>query len=181
MFLSSPAKGPGRNTEQERRMVDETGRGRSDTVSRTIMAPPSVLYRACVDADAVASWLPPDGMKGALEVFDPREGGIFRMTLTYEHPDPAVRGKTSENADTVEGRFLKLVPDRQIVQAFAFESEDTAFAGTMTMTWSFEPVTGGTDVTILCENVPEGIRQEDHLMGMRSSLENLAAFAEHRG
>ncbi len=98
------------------------------------------------------------------------------MVLTYEtsqHPGP---GKTSEDTDVVQGRFLELVPDERIVQSVEFVSEDSSFAGTMTMTWSLAPVGGGTEVTIRCENVPVGIQQEDHDVGLRSTLANLAAF-----
>ena len=87
-------------------------------------------------------------------------------------------GKTSEHSDVVEGKFLELVPDERVVQLVEFESENPAFVGAMTMTWSLAAVPGGTEVTILCENVPEGIRQEDHDAGLRSTLENLAAFTE---
>jgi hypothetical protein len=59
-----------------------------------------------------------------------------------------------------------------------FESDDPAFAGTMKMTWSLAPVAEGTEVTVVCENVPNGIRKEDHDTGLRSTLENLASFTE---
>jgi hypothetical protein len=71
-----------------------------------------------------------------------------------------------------------LVPDERIVQLVEFVSEEPAFAGAMTMTWSLATVRGGTEVTILCENVPEGIRQEDHDAGLKSTLKNLARFIE---
>lgn len=98
------------------------------------------------------------------------------MTLTYR--DAGHAGKTSENSDTVEGKFLELVPNEKIVQEVEFQSDDAAFAGTMTMTWSIAAVPGGSEVTIRCENVPEGIRKEDHDAGLKSSLDNLAAFTE---
>jgi uncharacterized protein YndB with AHSA1/START domain len=71
-----------------------------------------------------------------------------------------------------------LVPDERIVQLVEFESADPAFAGTMKMTWTLTPVPGGTEVAICCENVPEGVREEDHAAGMKSTLANLAAFVE---
>lgn len=73
---------------------------------------------------------------------------------------------------------MELVPDERIVQLVEFDSDNPAFAGAMTMTWTLAAVPGGTNVTILCANVPEGILQEDHDAGLRSTLENLAAFAE---
>jgi uncharacterized protein YndB with AHSA1/START domain len=98
------------------------------------------------------------------------------MTLTYEGSDHPVHGKASENSDVVEGRFIELSVNERIVQLIEFESDDSAFAGTMKMTWSLTPVPGGTEVTFVC--VPEGIRKEDRDVGLRSSLENLAAIAE---
>lgn len=151
---------------------------RTDTASRVIKAAPATLYRAFVDPKAWLSWLPPKGMTAHMHAFDPRPGGTYRMVLTYDQVDASVRGKASEDSDIVEGRFLELVPAERIVQQVEFESEDPAFAGVMTMTWKLAAVPGGTEVTILCEDVPEGIRKEDHDVGLRSTLENLAAFTE---
>ena len=151
---------------------------RKDVASRVIKAVPAVIYRAFVDPEAVVSWLPPEGMKGHLHAFEPRPGGAYRMALTYDEANHLAPGKSSEHSDIVEGRFLELVPDERVVQQFEFESEDPAFAGVMTMTWKLAAVPGGTEVTITCENVPEGIRKEDHDAGLRSTLENLAAFTE---
>ncbi len=159
-------------------MTKASGKKRIDSASRVIEAPPQIIYRAFLDPKALVSWLPPKGMKGHVFAFDAREGGTYRMALTYDELDHAASGKTSKHTDIVEGRFLELVPDERIVQLFEFELEDTAFAGAMTMIWSLATVRGGTEVTILCENVPEGIRQEDHDAGLRSTLENLARFIE---
>jgi len=116
-------------------------------------------------------------MSGEMLAFDARPGGGYRMALRYEGEDHA-RGKSDADSDLVEVRFLKLVPDRLILQAADFESDDPAFAGTMTMSWSFEPAESGTRVAIECENVPQGITRRDHEMGLKSSLKNLAAFVE---
>ncbi len=88
------------------------------------------------------------------------------------------QGKTTENTDVTQGRFLELVPNERIVQTVNFDSEDPAFSGEMIQKWFFEAVSEGTKVTIVCENVPEGIRKEDHDTGLRSTLENLAIFTE---
>ena len=117
-------------------------------------------------------------MTARIEAFDPQVGGGYRMALTYDAPDHATPGKTSAHTDVVRVRFLELVPNERIVQQVGFESEDPAFAGAMTMTWTFTAAPGGTEVTVLCENVPEGIRPEDHAAGFRSTLENLAALTE---
>jgi len=100
------------------------------------------------------------------------------MSLTYLDKDHSTRGKTSEHADVVNGKFLELTPDERIVQAVIFQSDDPQFSGKMIMTWTLAAVPEGTAVTIQCENVPEGIRKEDHDVGLRSSLENLAEYIE---
>lgn len=149
---------------------------RTDTASLVIAAPPNAIYWAFVDPAALVSWLPPEGMSGQIHVFEPRVGGTFRMTLSYLAPEHAAAGKTSDNHDTFESEFVELVPGKRVVQRIRFDSDDPAFAGAMTMTWSLQPVAGGTEVRILCEDVPAVIRPEDHDDGMRSTLANLAAF-----
>jgi uncharacterized protein YndB with AHSA1/START domain len=148
------------------------------TASRIINAPRRTIYRAFLDPEAVVAWLPPDGMMGRIDEFDARDGGSYRMSLSYVEPDHAVRGKTSEHTDTVRGRFVELVPDERIVQQAEFESEDPAFAGSMTIIWTLADVAEGTEVTVRCENAPEGIQPRDHEAGFRSTLQNLAAFTE---
>lgn len=152
--------------------------GRVDSASRIIKASPRTLYRALTDPRALATWRAPEGMKGEMLAFDGREGGHYRMSLTYTGADPDIRGKTSETTDVFEGRFLEFVPDRRVVEVVEFESDDPAFAGAMTITTALADVPGGTEVTIRCENVPDGIRPEDHQEGLASSLANLAAFTE---
>lgn len=150
---------------------------RIDTASRIIKAVPQAVYQAFMDPKALVTWLPPKGMEGRIDAFDAREGGFYRMTLTYigsDHP----AGKSSDNSDVAQGEFLELIPGKRIVQRIVFESEDPAFAGSMIMTWNLDEVPGGTEVTIVCENVPEGIRKDDHEAGMSSTLANLAAFLE---
>lgn len=95
------------------------------------------------------------------------------MRLTYRD---AGYGKTSDNADEVEVRFIKLSEPERIEQAVTFESDDPAFAGVMRMIWTFDAAPNGTLVTIRAEDVPPGIRPEDHEVGMNSTLDNLASF-----
>ncbi|MFB5660418.1 SRPBCC domain-containing protein [Alteribacillus sp. HJP-4] len=150
---------------------------RIDSASRVIMASPHIIYRAYLNPEALVSWLPPQGMSGHIDIFDPREGGAYRMTLNYEidHTSP---GKTSKNTDVSQGKFLMLIPDTKIVLSVIFDSDDPAFTGEMIQTWYLEAVSEGTKVTIVCENVPVGIRKEDHDTGLTSTLENLAEFTE---
>lgn len=151
---------------------------RVDTASRVIRAPPQAIYRAFLSADAWTVWLPPAGMSARMQRFEPWSGGRYRMILTYDHPDHAAPGKTSADSDVVNGRFVEFVTDRRVVQEVEFASDDPAFAGVMRMTWSLRAAGNGTEVRMRCRRVPEGIRAEDHRAGMRSSLENLAAFVE---
>jgi uncharacterized protein YndB with AHSA1/START domain len=122
-------------------------------------------------------WLPPDNMTGEILYFDFREGGSYRMRLTYAAPQQG-RGKTSEDSDEVEVRLTKLEDGRRIEQEVNFESEDPSFSGVMRMIWTFQPQDEGTLVRIRAENVPEGIRPEDHDAGLNSSLEKLARLVE---
>jgi len=159
-------------------MTNTFSNKRTDAASRVIMASPQKIYEAFLDPEAVASWRPPEGMKCQIYEFNPREGGTFRMSFGYTDMNHEVRGKTSEHADVFKGRFLELTPGKRIVELIEFESDDPAFAGSMTVTTTLVPVPGGTEVTFLCENVPIGINPGDHYKGMTSTLQNLATFTE---
>lgn len=148
---------------------------RTDTASRLIPASPEQIWAALVDADALIQWLPPTGMTGRFEHFDPRPGGSFRMILTLAANAPG-HGKTTESEDVVAGRIVELVPNVRLVQTGDFDSDDPAFAGTMTMTWTLTAAEGGTVVEIRADNVPDGISAEDHAEGFNSSLTNLALY-----
>lgn len=142
-----------------------------------IAASPQRIYAALVDPEALAAWLPPRGMTGRFERFDARPGGSYRLVLTYGDAQTA-RGKTTANSDVVEARFVDLVPDVRVKQGIDFLSDDPSFAGTMTMTWEISSLDRGSLVEIIAENVPDGIRAEDHAAGMESSLANLARYVE---
>lgn len=152
-----------------------SGTGRVDTASRLIAAQSDTVFAALVDGDALSAWLPPTGMTGRFEHFDARPGGSYRLVLTYSEGG---RGKATADTDVVEARFVEIVAGARVVQAVDFVSADTAFAGTMTMTWEVAPVGGRTRVEIRAENVPSGISAEDHAAGLESSLANLAAYVE---
>lgn len=150
---------------------------RIDSASRLINASPSDIYEAFAKPGSVEQWLPPKNMTGKMLRFDFRAGGGYRMRLTYKDGQDG-RGKTSDDSDEVEVRLVRLEPGRHIVQEIDFESDDPSFANTMRMTWTFEPSEDGTRVTVRAENVPKGIRAEDHQAGLNSSLANLARFTE---
>jgi uncharacterized protein YndB with AHSA1/START domain len=133
------------------------------------------VFAAMVDPEALAAWLPPDGMSGRFERFDARPGGSYRLVLTYADASNAP-GKATADSDIVEARFVDVVPGERLVQAVDFVSDDPAHAGTMTMTWEITATRGGTRVDFRADDVPDGISAEDHDAGLRSSLANLASY-----
>jgi uncharacterized protein YndB with AHSA1/START domain len=90
-----------------------------------------MVYRAFLDPDAVAIWKVPNGMTSHVHEFDAREGGSFRISLTYEAPTET--GKTTAHTDTYHGGFVKLVPNEQIVEVDEFETTDPVLRGEMTI------------------------------------------------
>jgi uncharacterized protein YndB with AHSA1/START domain len=150
---------------------------RMDTASRTVMTPPDRVYAALVDPEAMLQWLPPHGMTARFERFDARAGGGYRIVLTYVDASGSP-GKATADSDVVDVRFLELVPGVRVVQAVDFDSDDPAFAGTMTMTWELVVTDDGTRVKIRADDVPDGISAQDHAAGLASSLTNLAAYLE---
>jgi len=140
-----------------------------------IDASPDRVYAALVDRKALEAWLPPEGMTGRFERYDPRPDGSYRLVLTYVDAAGAP-GKATADSDVVEARFVDIVPGVRVVQAVDFVSDDPSFAGTMTMTWEVVAVDGGTRVEIRAEDVPDGISAEDHAVGLASSLANLAVY-----
>lgn len=150
---------------------------RTDRASLVIHVPRGRVFHALVDPDALLNWLPPQGMRGRFERFDMREGGSWRLTLTYDDTTGAP-GKTSADSDVSEVRIVRLVPGERIVQRVDFETDAVEFQGTMDMEWSLRDVDGGTEVVVEARGVPVGIRARDHAAGMTSSLANLAAYLE---
>ncbi len=143
---------------------------------RHIDAPPEQVYRLLIDGDAVQHWKVPDGMSSHVHVFEPHEGGMFRVSLTYDSPD--ARGKTSTHTDTYHGRFLSLVPGARVVEAMEFETTDPAIMGEMIITYTLSPSAGGTDLLAVHEGLPDGVSSSDNELGWRMSLDKLAALAE---
>ena len=116
-------------------------------------------------------------MTSHVHSFDAREGGTFRVSLTYDAP--ADTGKTSAQTDTYHGRFVRLVPGEEVVQVVEFETADPALQGEMTITFTLaEAADGGTDVVGVHENLPPGVPPEDNELGWSMSLSKLAQLVE---
>ncbi len=148
-------------------------------VTRHVAAPPSAVYRALLDAEAVQQWMVPDGMASEVHTFEPREGGSFRISLTYD--EPTGTGKTSERTDTQRGRFVRLVPDAEVVQVVEFETEDPALRGEMTIAYTLADAgDGGTTLTAVHGGLPPGLATDENEAGWRMSLDQLAALVERR-
>lgn len=151
--------------------------GRTDRASLLVHADASTVFAAFTNPDALGAWLPPRGMRGRFERFDMREGGSYRLVLTYEEGSGG-SGKTSADSDVSEVRIPLLVPRELIVWEVDFDSDDPAFLGTMRMEWRLRSGEEGTDVEVVARDVPDGIRARDHAAGLTSSLANLAASLE---
>jgi uncharacterized protein YndB with AHSA1/START domain len=145
-------------------------------LARRMNASRSTIYRALLDPDAVAKWRVPAGMTSHIHGFDAREGGYFRISLTYDAPTGT--GKSTANTDTYHGHFVKLVPNEQVVEVLEFETGNPELRGEMTMTTTLTEADGGTDVVILHEGIPDSVPAADNETGTRMALANLAALVE---
>jgi uncharacterized protein YndB with AHSA1/START domain len=134
------------------------------------------VYHALIDADAIAKWRVPSGMSSVVHEFDAREGGSFRVSLTYDAPTGT--GKSAAHTDTYHGHFVALVPNERVVELLEFETADPAFRGQMTMTTTLTEVNRGTDVLIVHEGIPDSVPAADSETGTRMALANLARFVE---
>ena len=141
-------------------------------------APRSAVYHALLDARAVATWMVPTDMTSHVHEFDPREGGAFRISLTYDAPTGT--GKTTAHTDTYHGRFVELVANERVVQVLEFETADPAMQGEMTITFALADADGGTEVLAIHDGLPPGLSEADNELGWRLSLEKLVALVEGR-
>lgn len=149
----------------------------STRVSWHVNASRAAVYRALLDGDAVAKWRVPDGMTARVHEFDGREGGAFRVSLSYDLPTGT--GKSDAHTDTYHGHFVRLVPDELVVEEVEFETDDPALRGTMTMTTALtEAADGGTDVLVVHEGLPDAVPAQDNETGTRMALANLARLVE---
>ncbi|HEU5317022.1 MAG TPA: SRPBCC family protein [Chloroflexota bacterium] len=148
-------------------------------MTQPVRAPRSAVYRALLDPDAVRRWMVPDGMTSEVHAFDAREGGAFRISLTYDAPTDT--GKTTAQTDTYHGRFVELVPDERVVQVVEFETDNPAMQGEMTITMTLADAPGpdgGTQLLATHDNLPPGLSPADNDTGWRMSLAKLAALVE---
>ncbi|MGA7672959.1 MAG: SRPBCC family protein [Nitrolancea sp.] len=141
-----------------------------------INAPRARVYQTLLDADAIVKWKVPEGMTCDVHAFESREGGTFRISLTYD--EPASTGKTTAHTDTYHGHFAKLVPNEQIIEIDEFESDDPALQGEMTITYTLVDADGGTDLFAVHAGLPAVVSPADNELGWQMSLRKLAALVE---
>lgn len=134
---------------------------------RVLRAPPERIYRAFLDADAKAKWLPPNGFTGKVHHLDARVGGSYRMSFT--------NFSTGEN-HTFGGTYTELVPDRRICYTDRFD--DPGLPGEITVTISLAPVSCGTEVQVVQEGLPDVIPVELCYLGWQESLVLLGKLVE---
>jgi uncharacterized protein YndB with AHSA1/START domain len=137
-----------------------------------------MVYRALLDSNAVAMWKVPTGMTSHVHAFDAREGGTFRVSLTYDTPRGT--GKTTAHTDTYHGHFAKLRTNEQVVEVMEFETNDPALQGEMTITITLVDADGGTDLHAVHDGLPPGVSTTDNEIGWRMALQKLAALVEAR-
>jgi|SRR6266511_2683000 len=145
-------------------------------ITRHIKAPRAAVYRALLDPQAIPKWKVPDGMTCQVHQFDVREGGSFRISLTYDRPTGT--GKTTSHTDTYHGRFVKLMANEQVVEVDEFETTDPALRGEMTITITLADVDGGTNLLAVHDGLPRGVSPDDNETGWRMALTKLAALVE---
>ena len=148
----------------------------STRVTRHIKAPRALVYAALLDARSVAQWKVPDGMTCQVHELDAREGGAFRISLTYDQPTGT--GKTTSHTDTYHGRFEKLVPNEHVVEVDEFETADPDLRGEMTITITLADADGGMELVAVHDGLPPGLSPADNELGWRMSLAKLAALVE---
>ena len=118
----------------------------------------------------------PDGMTSEVHEFDARQGGAFRITLTYEAP--STTGKTTKQSDTFHGKFVELVPDTEVVQVVEFETDDPAMQGESKISYHLTDAGGGTELIAVHEDLPPGLSPADNELGWSMSIAKLARLVE---
>jgi len=134
---------------------------------RVLRAPAERIYRAFLNADALAKWLPPDGFTGKVYHLDAKVGGTYKMSFT---------NFTTGNSHSFGGEYLELLPNERIRHTDKFD--DPNLPGTMQVTVSFRKVSCGTELNIVQEGIPEVIPPEACYLGWQESLALLAKLVE---
>jgi uncharacterized protein YndB with AHSA1/START domain len=134
---------------------------------RVLRAPPERIYRAFLDPDAMAKWLPPDGFTGKVHHMDARVGGSYKMSFT---------NFSGGGSHSFGGKYLELVPNERIRHTDEFD--DPNLPGTMQVTVVLKNVSMGTDVSITQEGIPDAIPVEACYLGWQESLVLLAKLVE---
>jgi uncharacterized protein YndB with AHSA1/START domain len=141
--------------------------GNAVRLQRVLRAPPERIYRAFLDANAMAKWLPPHGFTSKVHELDARVGGRYRMSFT---------NFTTGQSHSFGGEYLELVPNERIRHTDEFD--DPNLPGTMQVTVSLRPVSCGTELDIVQEGIPEMIPLEACYLGWQESLALLAQLVE---
>ena len=134
---------------------------------RVLRTKPERIYRAFLDADAMAKWLPPNGFTGKVPELDARVGGRYRMSFT---------NFSSGSSHSFGGEYLELVPNERIRHTDRFD--DPNLPGQMITTIALKPVSVGTELTVVQEGIPEAIPVEACYLGWQESLTLLAQLVE---
>jgi uncharacterized protein YndB with AHSA1/START domain len=134
---------------------------------RVLRAPPERVYRAFLDAEAMAKWLPPNGFTGKVHHLDARLGGTFRMSFT---------SFTTGASHSFGGEYLELVPHERLRYTDRFD--DPNLPGVMQVTVSLRQVSCGTELNVLQEGIPDAIPLEACYLGWQESLTQLAKLVE---
>lgn len=140
---------------------------RSIRLHRVLRAPPEKLYRAFTEAEALAKWLPPYGFTCTVHQLDAVVGGTFRMSF---------RNFSTGHAHAFGGEYLELLPHRRIRYTDRFD--DPNLPGVLQVTVAFEPVSCGTELSVLQEGIPEVIPLEMCYLGWQESLAQFAKLVE---
>ena len=134
---------------------------------RVLRTTPERLYRAFLDPDAKAKWLPPHGFTGKVHHLEPRVGGTYKMSFT---------NFTSGRSHSFGGEYLELVPHERIRWTDRFD--DPNLPGEMTVTVSLKKVSVGTEIAIVQEGIPDVIPPDACTLGWQESLTQLAQLVE---
>ena len=134
---------------------------------RVLATTPEKLYRAFLEPDAVAKWLPPNGFACTVHHLEARVGGTHKMSF---------RNFTTGNGHSFGGRYLELVPNERLRYTDSFD--DPNLPGEMTVTITLRKVMVGTELNVVQEGVPDVIPVEACYLGWQQSLENLAKLVE---